>query len=371
MWNSVAEIIQDKSTKRLAFAIIVSAVIHAYLVGGFDVSLPTQHAEMRSIEARLQMPNVAVKALIKEPLIEEVSNQAAPITDALPPATQPDLQPNIDTHATDLTAQDTATQNLNASTPNLEVIDLSPPQVALSDNIDSSQTETQPVDANLVLNENAYRYVETEFDVRTEIDGEPEGAAKIVFDLSDDKQYKLTSVIKPHGLAALIVSDLLQTSAGQVTESGLQPTDYLYQYGDKVDKTYSAKFDWLNKTVSLTTAKGTKTEEITEGTQDLLSFMYQFMYVAPLERMQINIATGKKLASYDYSFSGEENINTPIGQIKTIHILHQSEHSDEKTELWLAVDYQYLPVKIRKIEKNGKVYELVARLINTTRPTLN
>jgi hypothetical protein len=223
----------------------------------------------------------------------------------------------------------------------------------------------------LVINENAYQYVETSFDVRTEIDGATEGSAKIVFNLLEGKQYQLKSLIKPQGLAALIVSNLVQTSEGQLTKSGLQPASYLYQYGDKVDKTYAAKFDWLNKTVSLTTAKGTKTEEISDGTQDLLSFMYQFMYVAPLERMQISIATGKKLATYDYSFGGEENINTPLGEIKTIHILHEGENTDEKTELWLAIDYQYLPVKIRKIEKNGKVYELVANHINTARPTLN
>jgi uncharacterized protein DUF3108 len=145
----------------------------------------------------------------------------------------------------------------------------------------------------------------------------------------------------------------------------------LYQYGDKADKTYTAKFDWLNKNVSLITVKGTKTANINDGTQDLLSFMYQFMYVPPLERMQISIATGKKLTNYQYSFDGEENINIPMGEIKTLHILHKSDDNDEKTELWLALDYQYVPVKIRKTERNGKIYELVARQINTARPVLN
>ena len=77
------------------------------------------------------------------------------------------------------------------------------------------------------------------------------------------------------------------------------------------------------------------------------------------------------MTSYNYSFSGEENIVTPLGEIKTIHIFHESEDSDEKTELWLALDYQYVPVKIRKTEKNGKVYELVANRINTSRPAPN
>lgn len=360
MWNNVAEIIQHNSTKRLALAIVVSAVLHAYLVGGFDVSLPSLKKEMHTIEARLQMP----KVVIKEAIVEDAQMQSEPVIKPLIQETAQEPQPVLEPQMADLVAE-------NLNTMPLEPVAIQPIQVAPPESTDLAQAEPQPIDAGLVINENAYQYVETDFDVRTEIDGDTEGSAKIVFNLIDGMQYQLTSLIKPQGLAALIVSDLLQTSEGQLTKSGLQPVNYLYQYGDKIDKTYAAKFDWPNKIVSLTTAKGTKIEEITEGAQDLLSFMYQFMYVAPLERMQISIATGKKLTSYAYSFSGEETINIPLGEIKTLHILHESENTDEKTELWLALDYQYLPVKIRKTEKNGKVYELVANRINTARPALN
>ena len=79
----------------------------------------------------------------------------------------------------------------------------------------------------------------------------------------------------------------------------------------------------------------------------------------------------KKLSTYEYSFEGEENFNSSLGELKAIHITHSGVDSDEKTELWLAIDYQYLPVKIRKIEKNGNVVELEATRINTNRPTVN
>jgi hypothetical protein len=144
---------------------------------------------------------------------------------------------------------------------------------------------------------------------------------------------------------------------------------YLYQFGNKADKTRKADFDWLNKKVTLQTSSESKTEDLPDGAQDLLSFMYQFMYVAPLQTMQIPIATGKNLKIYDYGFEGEENINIALGELKTLHIVHSVVDSDEKTELWLALDYQYVPVKIRKIEKNGKVVEMVATRINTNRPT--
>jgi hypothetical protein len=94
------------------------------------------------------------------------------------------------------------------------------------------------------------------------------------------------------------------------------------------------------------------------------------MYVAPLQKMELNITNGKKLREYDYDFEGEENINMPFGEIKTYHIAHTGSDTDEKIELWLAVDYQDIPVKIRKIDKEGKMYEFTANRINTVRPLL-
>ena len=64
-------------------------------------------------------------------------------------------------------------------------------------------------------------------------------------------------------------------------------------------------------------------------------------------------------------------MNSALGELKTIHILHSGSNEEEKTELWLAIDYQYVPVKIRKIDSNGKVVEMQATRITTTRPVIN
>ena len=377
MWNNVAEFIQNRSTKRLALALVLSAIVHAFLVSGLNVRLPSTKPEYRTIEARLQAPKPVKKvadneAIVKNTVAKSVKEVARPLPEKAAieaPAEVLESLPD-EYHTDDLpvaTPEPTALPNKQPDQqPDQQPAAAAPPETS-----EVAETEPPSVDEGAVINENAYQYVETDFDVRTKIDGAKEGSAKIVFNLTNGNQYQLTSLIKPDGFAALIVANLLQTSTGQLTKSGLQPYNYVYQYGNKVDKTYTAKFDWPAKKVDLITSKGTKTAEISDGAQDLLSFMYQFMYVAPLERMQISIATGKKLTSYNYSFSGEENINTPLGEIKTIHIFHESEDSDEKTELWLALDYQYVPVKIRKTEKNGKVYELVANRISTSRPVLN
>ena len=222
-------------------------------------------------------------------------------------------------------------------------------------------------EVGLVINESAYQYVETDFDVRTEVGGSAQGTSTITYSLAGNR-YQLSWLTRGTGIAALLFPDLLQNSEGELTKTGLQPSRYLYQFGNNSDKKRTVDFDWQTKKVISLTSKGSNIEDLPDGTQDLLSFMYQFMYVAPLQQMQINIATGKKLSIYDYSFVGEENLNSSIGELKTMHIVHQGNEMDERTELWLAMDYQFVPVKIRKIEKNGKVVEMAVKRINTARP---
>jgi hypothetical protein len=49
-----------------------------------------------------------------------------------------------------------------------------------------------------------------------------------------------------------------------------------------------------------------------------------------------------------------------MGALRTWHIAKSAADGDEKTELWLAVDYRYLPVKIRQTDKDGTVTEQIA-----------
>jgi Protein of unknown function (DUF3108) len=366
MWNKLLEIMQGPSYKRLGLALAASLALHIFLLGKLDLTFPSLKKELHVIEAKIQMPKVVVKPAekpVETPVPEEViAPEPEPPVEAKPevipePAPEPLPEPIVENPEAVL---------VDEAVP-APVPPIAPPVISEPE----PEPEPQPIDIGLVINENAYQYVETDFDVRTEIDGSAVGKAAITYNLLDGSHYQLKWLTEGKGLAALIFPDLLQTSEGVLIKTGLQPSKYVYQFGNKTDKTRTANFDWPSKIVTLQTSKGTQTVDLEEGTQDLLSFMYQFMYVAPLQTMQIPIATGKKLAVYDYSFEGEENINIALGELKTMHIVHNGSDSDEKTELWLAIDYQYIPVKIRKIEKNGDVVEMVATRINTNRPTVN
>jgi Protein of unknown function (DUF3108) len=373
MWNKLAEIMQAPASKRLGIAIVVSALLHTLFFGNVDFSLPSLKKEMHLIEARIQMPK-AVPLPAPEPIAEPLPEVAPTEETALP---QPEAiveappEPSID--APSEPVAETPVENVVEAAP-VQPPDIPNKSVDISDPLPTTASdpvqEPQPEDIGLVINENAYQYIETEFDVRTKIDGSTEGNAKITYKLIEGNQYHIKWLTEGRGLAALLFPDLLQVSEGALTKTGLRPNQYIYQFGNKADKSRSAAFDWPAKKVSLQTSKGTKIEDLPDGTQDLLSFMYQFMHVAPLQHMQLPIVNGKKLRIYDYSFEGEEQVNSDLGELKTIHILH-SGNEDETTELWLAIDYQYVPVKIRKIENDGKVVEMVATRITTNRPVIN
>jgi hypothetical protein len=205
--------------------------------------------------------------------------------------------------------------------------------------------------------------------VRRGTDSAPAGITKISFNLDKNKRYTLLSQTEAKGLASLFFSNLLQKSEGSVTDFGLRPDFYSYQYGGiSAKKLQTANFDWEKSILTLRNAKGESSMKLTDGTQDFLSFMYQFMYMPQLHNLQITMTNGKKLRTYDYAFEGEEIITSKFGELKTIHLL-KSSVDDEKTELWLATDYQYLPVKIRKTEKDGTVIEqLISKLSTSQSP---
>ena len=231
----------------------------------------------------------------------------------------------------------------------------------------------QPIDDIHKLNERktaapvAYQYVETEYDVSSETNSEITGTVITSFTIDKNGTYVLNSTSTGMGLQEEGLVKLSQKSEGVVTDKGLLPSYYSYQYANDLSKTQSARFAWSDGMLIMRSAKAEKTVILSTGTQDSLSFMYQFMFTPPLESMEITMTNGDKLRTYTYNFQGEEQVTTKLGELNTIH-LHKSGDDDEETELWLGIDYQYLPVKIRKTAKDGSFIEQTATSIYTISP---
>lgn len=348
--------------KPLLFATIVSLLLHTLLLTKFSLTLPELNEDQQALEMRLvNLPPMqeSAPAPIKE---------SAPKLKPTPPVTPEQTtkqNPVLETKA-DITLIDEAPSTIEK--PAIE----SPPEDAqeIDQTLEPSSTEITESADTTEINDNTnqsalspYKYVETVFEVRRGNDASAAGTARIIFnfDKTNDR-YTLTSKTEAKGLASLFFDTLMQTSEGSITASGFMPYLYTYQYGN--NQSQKAYFNWDEATLKLSSAKGEKTENLVTGTQDILSVMYQFMFMPPRYDTQITITNGKNLRIYTYHFEGEKIITTKLGPLKTLHLL-KSGSEKEQTELWLAVDYQYLPVQIRKTEKDGSIIEQTAIEIYT------
>ncbi|MBM3351208.1 MAG: DUF3108 domain-containing protein [Betaproteobacteria bacterium] len=346
-------------SKSLWVALIISLLLHALLLSKFTLSLPELNVTHQTLEMRLadvQTAQTLTPAKVKDKILEP--KPAAP---SKPPSNKENVTPLEplsapavpSTHKVD-TSSDTSRTESDITTPQ----EITSPARFIPTDEDSTQMTNALEDVTEEPKAQPYEYVETLFEVRRGSDKTAAGQTKIIFSMKADMTYKLTSLTEAKGLASLFFGTLKQISEGTVTENGLQPNHYQYQYGNDERKLQHADFFWSTEVLEMSSPKSKKSEQLLPGTQDFLSFMYQFMFTHPLEINNITMTNGKNLRTYTYSFQGEELISTKFATLNTIHLLKQSD-TEERTEIWLAIDYRNLPVKLKKTEKDGSVIEQI------------
>lgn len=240
---------------------------------------------------------------------------------------------------------------------NIVISDISSNNAETTENYFKEHSAPTPVETS------RYKYVETDFAIYANGNAGIIGDVKVSFSQNDDNTYQIESKTSARGLATLFFDTLTQKSIGTFNQDTLKPNHYTYNYGNNQNKSQSANFAWTDGLVVLQNSKGTQTVPLKDGVQDMLSFMYNFSLSPPLDNMELSITNGKNLRVYHYRFDGEEEVDTGVGLLKTLHITKTSK-DQEKTELWLAVDYQFIPVKIRKTEENGSYIEQIATKIS-------
>lgn len=182
------------------------------------------------------------------------------------------------------------------------------------------------------------------------------GRAEHRWDFSEDGHYRLTGVTETSGLISLFKPIRITTeSVGTLVASGLQPESYRSLKNGK-DANENAVFDWAAREVHL--SRDGSVRPIAPGTQDILSLNYQLAYMGSLaEGAVVGVVTGKKYERYEMDSLGEEVIDLPAGHFRTLHLRALT---DNMTEVWIALDHDRLPVKIRFTDKKGDSFVQVA-----------
>src|SRR5574343_1465962 len=187
------------------------------------------------------------------------------------------------------------------------------------------------------------------------------GRAEHRWEFTEDGRYHLFGMTETSGLAALIKTVRFENeSRGRLVAGGLQPEHYLSRKNGK-DANENADFDWSATQVLL--SRDGQVRTIAQGTQDILSLNYHLAYVRqPEHGATVGVVTGKKYERYALDSLGEEEIDTPAGHFRTLHLRVMT---DSTTEIWLALDHHRLPVKIRFTDKKGDIFEQIATELGT------
>jgi hypothetical protein len=319
--------------ERLGIAALLSLCLHGLVISGTWLPMPQLPGEPRPLEARLVRlePKLAVvKPRIRAP------RPAAPVP--APPvaavsAPSPLVLPGLDPEAGD--AEEAAPQ---PEAPE-------PQRLAMAAPARVAAVHSLPRRGRITYN--LYYGSERGFI----------GRAEQTWEVNND-DYILASDAETGGLLDLLRPQRLHSiSRGKVTPDGLRPESFLTSRTRRGRTDASrARFNWDSGSLTYGDARESKTAPLQPGTQDLMSFIFQFVLVPPQPgRYQLPITTGTRFEVYGFEIRAEEPLETPIGTVRALPIRQLSRAGDEGIELWLAAEYRYLPVRIRHFDRDGNL----------------
>jgi hypothetical protein len=173
----------------------------------------------------------------------------------------------------------------------------------------------------------------------------------------DGEAYSVRTQTETVGLAALFrPAKVVQLSEGRLGAAGILPQEFRVERRDKAAE--RARFDWENMRVTLYSGERIRREAaLAGGAQDMLSQIYQMGLGGSASRVELMIATGKNYGRYAYETVGEEKLATRFGELRTWHLKTPGLPGEQAMELWLALDYRNLPVRIRFVDRKGEVFD--------------
>ena len=204
----------------------------------------------------------------------------------------------------------------------------------------------------------------------------PQGTFEIQFDVNCEgtdlaevterveiagSSYRMTETSKGKGLYALL-GTAKRTSRGAIVDGMLQPAEFADERSGR--DTARAWFDWKAQTLTMQYKGNKAAEPLPANAQDRLSFLFALSLVpGKSDTVSYTIADGKGLSRHLYKLSGPERVRVPAGEFTAIRASRQGEDR-ETAELWLAVERNYIPVRLLVVERDGTRYEQAATRIS-------
>jgi len=181
----------------------------------------------------------------------------------------------------------------------------------------------------------------------------------------EGNHYVISGTAQAEGFFTLFLEgSIVQESTGTVTESGLRPERFVERKPQGPEE--SLAFDWPNRKVEFNRNGEKKPGELADNSVDWLSMIFQLAHEPPQgETLSMKVYTQRKLYSFELKVLGVEEIEIPIGRVKALHLRHTAKDANEQVDVWLGLDQNYLPVKMRyPVARNRFMVEQAATSIS-------
>lgn len=318
----------------ILLAIVLSVLLHLALLFTPMIELAPTEVPLPPLQAKLEnLPKLAAAPPKK------VARKVKPHPPAhTPPAAAPQAPTEL------ATAPAAVTPEPEAVTPEPEktVPDTAP---AAASAVAAPPPSTHPLPRQAQLTFSVYKSG-TSFAI---------GEAQHRLSIDADQHYTLRISANTTGVVRWLKRfELTQTSSGMLTPYGLQPDKFVEQkLTSDGTITQVANFDREERLLHFSAGNASA---LPDGSQDIASFMYQLSQLqwgdAPLS---LYISNGRKLEHYQIEVGEEELLDTPMGKLRTIPMRKLHGPDEEGLNIWLAVEYRLLPVKISQIERDGRI----------------
>ena len=155
-----------------------------------------------------------------------------------------------------------------------------------------------------------------------------------------------------------------------MTAQGLRPQSFTERKPSSPNE--GLEFDWDARQVTFDRHGEKKTEPLADNVVDWLSMLFQIAANPPpaeSEDYPLLVLTQRKFYRFHLKVLGEEEIDIPLGKVRTLHLRHVDEKdSSEVVDVWLGIEQSYLPVKLRyPVARNRLMVEQVATSVSASR----
>ncbi|MBX3660466.1 MAG: DUF3108 domain-containing protein [Ramlibacter sp.] len=157
-------------------------------------------------------------------------------------------------------------------------------------------------------------------------------------------------------ISALLVGTRQQTSVGRVTPDGLAPV----RFSDRSRSEQAAHFERDKGRISF--SNNAPSVALQPGAQDRLSLLIQLGAMVagdparfkPGTSLAVQTASVREADVWVFTVAAAETLALPGGERRTLKLIRNPRHEfDQKVELWLSPDMDYLPVRLKLTQANG------------------